>query len=645
MEKEIHQNAFMKLKEAIIQAPTLQYPDTTKPYIVYMDASDDACRAQLTQIHDGTEFPVAFLLHTFTDTQRRWSTPKQEAYGIYFAIKKWNYYLQGVDIIVRNDHKPLARFLNGKNENTKINRWGLELASYNITFKWISGARNKAADYLSQLVELPQKHQKNQTRTKPMRINMVRAITTRSRLRQPEIDEETEKPQPKETNSNNDTTRNNSPDNSRDTSIQEMQSTDPFCIMKRLLNKTAPEHELKTFFIHNGLLYQYTLDHSKDFCDLVIPKVWKYMILVETHDKMGHQGNNCTYSLIKRQYYWKGMAKDVKSLHPTMSHMSSREGTSPVISTTHDGNTRQTLDKIAMDLVMDFMESRKGNKHILTIIDLLTSWPEAIPIPNKSADTITKAFIRHYLPRHMCPQFILSDNGTEFKNQIFDKVTKDLGIERIFSAPYHPQSNGKLETFHKFFKPTLKKMCADDQDNWDDYVEQVLGTYRGVPNLTTGESPFFLVYGRDGNQPVHQLLQPLAQFLGNPDSGLLCLDQHRLSLPIAKKYLDDHRFLTAEKTTDRAEPGFKVGDRVYFKNKTPGKWDLKWRAGYRIIQIECEGHYLHIENQATGKIRSCNVKDIVLEPVCELWNVNPEFGRASKFINHPDNLPDFTPDT
>ena len=98
----------------------------------------------------------------------------------------------------------------------------------------------------------------------------------------------------------------------------------------------------------------------------------------------------------------------------------------------------------------------------------------------------------------MCPQFILSDNGTEFKNQIFDKVMEDLGIERIFSAPYHPQSNGKLETFHKFLKPTLKKMCADDQDNWDDYVEQVLGTYRGVPNLPTGESPFFLVYGRDG---------------------------------------------------------------------------------------------------------------------------------------------------
>ena len=144
--KETHHSAFMKLKEAIIQAPILQYPDTTKPYIVYTDASDDTCRAQLSQIHNGTEFLVAFLLHTFTDTQRRWSTPEQEAYSIY--VKKWNYYLQVADIIVKNDHKPLAWFLNGKNKNTKINRWGLELASYNITFKWTSGARNKAADCL-----------------------------------------------------------------------------------------------------------------------------------------------------------------------------------------------------------------------------------------------------------------------------------------------------------------------------------------------------------------------------------------------------------------------------------------------------------------------------------------------------------------
>ena len=64
-----------------------------------------------------------------------------------------DYYLQGADIFVKNDDKPLAWFLNGKNANIKVNRWSLELATYNISFQWISGAKNKAADCLSRLVK------------------------------------------------------------------------------------------------------------------------------------------------------------------------------------------------------------------------------------------------------------------------------------------------------------------------------------------------------------------------------------------------------------------------------------------------------------------------------------------------------------
>ena len=58
---------------------------------------------------------------------------------------------------------------------------------------------------------------------------------------------------------------------------------------------------------------------------------------------------------------------------------------------------------------------------------------------------------------YMCPQYILSDNGTEFKNSLMDQVLQQLGIDRIFSVPYHQQSNGKLEVFHKYLKPVLKK--------------------------------------------------------------------------------------------------------------------------------------------------------------------------------------------
>ena len=79
-----HHATFLNLKEAIIQAPILCYPHPNKKYITYTDASDDACGVQLLQEHDGMEFPIAFLLHIFTETQGKWSTTEQEAYGVYY---------------------------------------------------------------------------------------------------------------------------------------------------------------------------------------------------------------------------------------------------------------------------------------------------------------------------------------------------------------------------------------------------------------------------------------------------------------------------------------------------------------------------------------------------------------------------------
>ena len=127
-------------------------------------------------------------------------------------------------------------------------------------------------------------------------------------------------------------------------------------------------------------------------------------------------------------------------------------------------------------------------------------------------------------------------------------------------------------------------------------------------------------------------------FLDNPESGLLNLHAHQLSLAIVKKTLDENCLRTAQQTMDREPPSFKIGNGVYFKNKQPGKWNLKWRPGNRIVCIEHNGHYLHIENQATEKTRSCNVKDIVLERPVEFWNIDTQFSRVGKYINHPDNL-------
>ena len=241
----VHHESFLKLEESITQAPILWYPNANKIYIVYTDASDYACRAQLSQEHDGTEFPIALLLHTFLEMKIKWSTTEQEVYAVCYAITKWNYYLQGADIIVQNDHKPLNKFLNGKNANNKVNRGWLELATYSIIFEWISGACNKAADCLSCLVELPQ--------DTPVSINMlsvtdtdVPPFNTRSQTHQclsmnvstsqPDITPDVSKgrdPTPKTLTTD------------RLQALLQMQKTESFCkrISKCLSNGKAPQHE------------------------------------------------------------------------------------------------------------------------------------------------------------------------------------------------------------------------------------------------------------------------------------------------------------------------------------------------------------------------------------------------------------------
>ena len=81
----------------------------------------------------------------------------------------------------------------------------------------------------------------------------------------------------------------------------QMQKTDPFCrqISKCLSNGKAPKSETDLFTHVKGQLYKHIPDSHQRFLALVIPKAWRYTVLVEVHVKLGHQGTTCTYCLIK----------------------------------------------------------------------------------------------------------------------------------------------------------------------------------------------------------------------------------------------------------------------------------------------------------------------------------------------------------
>ena len=103
---------------------------------------------------------------------------------------------------------------------------------------------------------------------------------------------------------------------------------------------------------------------------------------------------------------------------------------------------------------------------------------------------------------------ILSDNGTEFKNQLFKTVAEELEIDyKVYSPPYHPPSNGRIEGFHSFLKACLSKHIKDPME-WDEIVPFVCSVYNALPNEHSREAPFFLMFGRDPRLPLNDFLRP-----------------------------------------------------------------------------------------------------------------------------------------
>ena len=68
--------------------------------------------------------------------------------------------------------------------------------------------------------------------------------------------------------------------------------------------------------------------------------------------------------------------------------------------------------------------------------------------------------------------------------------------------------------------------------------------------------------------------------------------------------------------------------------------ELKWEPNYRTVKLP-SAWSAAVENQLSGKSKRCNIGDLKLKHLCEDWELKPScIGRADKYVNHPDNLPE-----
>ena len=175
-----------------------------------------------------------------------------------------------------------------------------------------------------------------------------------------------------------------------------------------------------------------------------------------------------------------------------------------------------------MDLIGEFHPaSSKGNRYALTAICMLTGFTFCIPLKNKTAEEVVKAYLNHICCVFGPSKKILTDNGTEFKNKMWEDVYKLLRMQHRVTPIYSPQCNGRIKGFHRFLKATVGKQIQKGLE-WDDLVWKDTSTYNFFPTESSGISPFFLMFGCEAAAKHILLAEESTKYVGDSE-GILNL--------------------------------------------------------------------------------------------------------------------------
>ena len=455
----ICQECFQLLEANLMTDPILTYPDPNLPYVLFTDTNKYAWACVLTQekthIFEEKEtrilHPITYMSGLFRGSQINWACLTKEAYAIYVSIKKLTYYLEDADITLRSDHLPLKKFLAKNTLNSKVNNWAIEISPFRITFEYINRFKNTLADTMSRLIDIDP-----QIQPTPEPEGYEFGYYTLNQLPPLEV-------------SNTGTTQNLSLEMENEDApndnlwklpigndaLHKLQQEDVFC--KNILNQMEKGNivEGQLYLIKDKILKGYIMDGDNTYETIVVPKALTAQILRMAHDELAHNGTHRTYTLLKRLYYWKGLKPSVEK-HSKMCYQCQRRNKQVVkYATLHFDVSTFPMQFISMDLIGEFHPpTSREHRYALTVICMLTGYVFCVPLKTNAAEEVIQAYIDNVHSKFGGSLKMLSDNGMEFKNKVFEQVAKELRLEyKLYTPPYHPASNGRIEGFHAFLKP------------------------------------------------------------------------------------------------------------------------------------------------------------------------------------------------
>ena len=226
----------------------------------------------------------------------------------------------------------------------------------------------------------------------------------------------------------------------------------------------------------------------------------------EAHDGAfgAHLRDAKVHSQLSKHYWWKRMRADIRWCRTCLTcvtHKAGRAVKPPLTPIPVSG----PFDHVGVDVV-HFSNPYDGNQYAVVFMDYLAKWPEVFPTLEQTTLTIAKLLVEQVISRHGVPVELLSDRGSAFLSHLMKEVCQLLGIHRVNTTAYHPQTDGLVERFNRTLIDMLAKRVERNGNDWDTQLPYVLFAYRASLQESTGESPFFLMHGRDPRLPTELLM-------------------------------------------------------------------------------------------------------------------------------------------
>jgi len=256
-------------------------------------------------------------------------------------------------------------------------------------------------------------------------------------------------------------------------------------------------------FVKDGILY-YVHENTQRAC-IVVPPALRLKLMVIAHDipTSNHRGAAATYRTLQRNYWWQGMRRDVYhyvsgclKCHKAKATRRDRFGVLMRYDLCPPGHTYQ------IDHWGPFPPSKKGNTIALTVIDRGSGYLWAYPCPDATAETTAKTLHGDHMLENGFPVNIICDNGPAFRAKLSSELDRRVGVRRLFTTAYHPQSNGKIERPHRIFGYSMRIYVNPTQTDWDERLKPIVYATRTTVPEDSPYCPYTLWFGREPVTPI-----------------------------------------------------------------------------------------------------------------------------------------------